>query len=94
MNINWKVRFKNKSFWVAFIPACLLLVQVILAPFGIDFKFNVLNDQLLAIINALFVVLTILGVVSDPTVKGMADSERAMDYHTPVANCNDTKESK
>lgn len=27
--INWLVRIKNKAFWVAFIPAVLLLIQVI-----------------------------------------------------------------
>ncbi|MDQ0152602.1 phi LC3 family holin [Moryella indoligenes] len=32
--INWKVRIKNKSFWIAMIPAVLLLVQVIAAVFG------------------------------------------------------------
>ena len=25
--INWKVRLKNKQFWISFIPAVLLLVQ-------------------------------------------------------------------
>ena len=32
--INWKVRIKNKNFWIALIPAVLLLVQVIAAVFG------------------------------------------------------------
>lgn len=27
--INWKVRIKNKAFWLALIPAVLLLIQVI-----------------------------------------------------------------
>lgn len=92
--INWKIRFKNKAFWIAFIPACLLLIQVVLVPFGVDFKFDVLNDQLLAIINSLFAVLTILGVVSDPTVKGVRDSERALNYTVPMANSKDTGEAK
>ena len=34
MNINWIVRVKNKAFWVAIIPAVLLLVQVVAAVFG------------------------------------------------------------
>ena len=33
-NINWKVRVKNKAFWVALIPAILLLVQVVAGVFG------------------------------------------------------------
>ena len=35
MNINWRVRIKNKAFWLALIPAVLLLVQVVAAVFGI-----------------------------------------------------------
>ena len=34
MNINWRVRIKNKAFWLALIPAVLLLVQVVAAVFG------------------------------------------------------------
>ena len=36
MNINWIVRIKNKAFWLALIPAVLLLIQVIAAPFGYE----------------------------------------------------------
>ena len=32
--INWKVRIKNKAFWLALIPAVLLLIQVIASVFG------------------------------------------------------------
>lgn len=80
MKINWTVRAKNKNFWLALIPAVLLLIQVVLAPFGYKWDFGVLNEQLTAIINALFAVLAILGVVVDPTTKGASDSERALTY--------------
>lgn len=81
--LNWKVRFKNKTFWLAIIPAMLLLIQTVLALAGIEWNYDLLNDQLLAIVNALFAVLTILGVVVDPTTKGVADSERALGYTEP-----------
>ena len=32
--INWIVRIKNKNFWLAAIPALLLLVQTVAALFG------------------------------------------------------------
>lgn len=32
--INWKVRLKNKLFWLAIIPALLLLAQVVAGLFG------------------------------------------------------------
>lgn len=83
MNINWIVRIKNKAFWLALIPAVLLLIQVIAAPFGYKWDFVVLNEQLAAIINAVFGVLAILGVVTDPTTAGVTDSKQALTYTTP-----------
>ena len=83
MNVNWKVRIRNRAFWLSLIPAVLLLVQVCAAPFGYDFDFAGLGTQLTAIVNALFAVLAILGVVNDPTTAGASDSARAMGYETP-----------
>lgn len=79
-DINWKIRIKNKTFWLTLVPAVLLLVQAVSAPFGYTWDFVVLNQQLAAIINSLFAVLAILGVVNDPTTKGVGDSERALMY--------------
>lgn len=81
--INITARIKNKTFWLTLIPAVLLLVQVCAAPFGYQWDFGVLNEQLAAIINALFAVLAILGVVVDPTTAGVGDSKRAMAYEKP-----------
>ena len=81
--INWKVRFTNKSFWVALIPAVLLLIQVVAAVFGITLDLGNLGDKLLDVVNALFAVLTIIGIVNDPTTKGLSDSSQAMTYTTP-----------
>ena len=82
-NINWVVRIKNKNFWLTLIPAVLLLIQVVVVPFGYQWDFGVLNEQLAAIINALFAVLMILGIVNDPTTDGIADSKQALTYKTP-----------
>ena len=81
--INWKVRIKNKSFWIALIPAVLLLVQVIAAVFGFTIDLDDLGNKLLEVVNALFVVLAILGIVTDPTTAGVKDSEQAMTYTEP-----------
>ena len=78
MKINWKVRVKNKMFWLSIVPALLILVQTIAAPFGYKFDFGVLNQQLADIINAAFVVLSILGIVVDPTTHGVNDSTNAL----------------
>ena len=83
MSINWKVRFANKAFWVAFIPAMLLLVQVVAAVFGYTLDLGDLGNKMLDVVNAIFAVLTILGIVTDPTTAGMSDSQQALTYDTP-----------
>lgn len=81
--INWKVRVKNKNFWITLIPAILLLVQVVANVFGYTLDLGDLGNKLLAVVNALFAVLSILGIVTDPTTQGVADSNLAMTYETP-----------
>ena len=83
MNINWTVRIKNKNFWIALIPAVLLLVQVVAAVFGFAIDLGELGNKLLAVVNALFAVLSILGIVADPTTEGMAGSTQALTYTEP-----------
>lgn len=82
-NINWIVRIKNKAFWIAFIPAILLLIQVISNVFGYTLDLGDLGNKLLDVVNATFSVLVILGVVTDPTTAGVGDSKQAMTYTEP-----------
>ena len=81
--INWKVRLRNKAFWLAFIPAVLLLVQTVAALFGFALNLGDIGDKLLAVVNAMFALLSILGVVVDPTTQGVGDSQRALGYVEP-----------
>lgn len=83
MKINWIVRLKNKNFWISIIPALLLLIQVVAAVFGLNLDLGDLGNKLLAVVNAVFTVLAILGVVIDPTTSGVSDSENAMTYTEP-----------
>lgn len=85
MKINWIVRLKNKAFWLAFVPAILLLVQVIASLFGVELDMGEMGNKLLAVVNAAFAVLAILGVVNDPTTASLSDSENAMTYTEPKA---------
>ena len=78
MKINLRIRFQNKAFWVALIPALLILVQAGAAVFGYTLDFSDLSGKLLALIDAIFVVLAILGIAVDPTTPGVGDSERAL----------------
>ena len=88
MKINWLVRIKNKNFWITIIPAALLLVQVILAVFGVHIDIGELGNKLLAVVNAAFGVLAILGFVTDPKTAGIADSYLAMTYEKPKGKHN------
>ena len=83
MKINWKVRIKNKTFWVSIIPAVILLVQAVATVFGYTLDLGEVGNNLIGVVNAVFVVLSIIGVVNDPTTSGISDSERAMTYETP-----------
>ncbi len=81
--INWQVRIKSKEFWLALIPAVLLLVQVVAAVFGFELDLGDIGNKLLDVVNALFAVLAILGIVVDPTTDGVGDSAQAMTYTEP-----------
>jgi len=81
--INWKVRIKNKNFWLAIIPAVLLLITQVGAIFGIQIDTALIGEQLAAVVSTVFLILTILGIVADPTTEGMSDSALAMTYEKP-----------
>ena len=84
--INWKVRLKNKAFWVEIIPTILLLVQVVANVFGYTLDLGDLGNKLLEVVNVVFMLLAILGVVTDPTTEGVGDSKQALTYENPKNN--------
>ena len=81
--INWTVRIKNKNFWLAVIPAVLLLIQAVAAVFGYTLDLGDIGNKLIAVVNAAFGVLVVLGVVVDPTTAGISDSKQAQGYNWP-----------
>lgn len=83
MKMNWKVRIKNKAFWLAVIPAIALVVQAVAAVFGYTIDLTTMVGKLQAVVNAVFALLVILGIVVDPTTDGIGDSDRAMTYEEP-----------
>ena len=88
MKVNWSVRFKNPLWVSAFVSQMFIIVQIILVGLnGIgvtDFQLSEeVEGWILTLVNAIFVVLASLGVVQDPTVKGVSDSDRAMRYDEP-----------
>jgi phi LC3 family holin len=83
MKINWKVRAKNKVFWVAFVPAMLMLIKSIANVFGFDISLIDVESDLLNVVESAFLVLGLVGVVADPTTAGVGDSEKALTYDKP-----------
>ena len=86
MNINWLVRLKNKTFWITMIPAILVLITQIAEMFGFKLDLNDLQEQLKNIVETVFLILTILGIVVDPTTRGITDSSNALSYTAPSEN--------
>lgn len=84
ININWMVRIKNKTFWVTLIPAVLLLIQAVATLFGYTLDLGEFGNSLITVVNSMFAVLAILGIVTDPTTDGLSDSQRAMTYIEPA----------
>ena len=81
--INWKVRIKNKNFWLALVPALALLAQAFANIFNFKLEFGDTVDKILVFINVVFAFLVLVGVVNDPTTAGLTDSKRALEYHEP-----------
>ena len=81
MKINWKVRLKQPSFWIATIPVVITFVYSVLALMGI--VPSITQDAVQNLFLALVAVLAQFGIVVDPTTKGVSDSDRAMKYNTP-----------
>ena len=91
MKINWRVRAKNPTFWLGVIGAVGAPVLAYTGMSAADLTTwdsvwslaarVAANPYLLASVG--LSVLSVLGVVSDPTTAGVADSERAMGYDEP-----------
>lgn len=92
MGINWKVRIKNKAFWLALIPALALIATTIASVFGYTIDLNTLVGKIQAVVNAVFALLVILGIVVDPTTAGVSDSDRAMTYLKPWSDKENKEE--
>ena len=68
MKINLKKRFSNKAFCVAFAAAVILLLQQL----GLG---NFIPENTMDIVNTVLLILTMLGIIVDPTSEGVADSQ-------------------
>lgn len=90
MNINWKVRIKNPVFWGTVIPAVVGAVYAVLGALGVVAP--IAESEVLNLAAVIIGVLTTLGVLVDPTTKGLSDSHMAMTYKAPRKDDTDEEE--
>ena len=67
MNINWKARLTNKTFWVAIVSAIVLLTQ--------QLGLSIFPGNWADILNTVLTILIILGIVVDPSTNGISDKQ-------------------
>lgn len=88
MNINWKIRIKNPSFWVSI---AIAIITPILAYMGLTAQdlttWAALGNVLLQAVSnpyiLLLVAVSVYNAVVDPTSTGITDSARALTYENP-----------
>src|SRR5699024_9351706 len=79
--MNFILRFKNKATLTAIVGAILLFIKQITEPFGIDLSEQI--EQVSGLIGAIITFLVGIGVVTDPTTKGVKDSCITKTYTKP-----------
>ena len=78
MKINWKVRFKNGKWVAMFVGAVVTTSYMICETLGI--KIPIPQTDVTKIVTAILGLLSMIGVITDPTTKGIGDSDLAMTY--------------
>ena len=73
--INWRVRLRNKTFWLTLVPLLVLLTQ--------QLGLNWVPKNWESIFGTIMAILTVAGIINDPTTVGIKDSEQALAYYEP-----------
>lgn len=81
MKVNWKVRFKNKTWLSMFLSLIIGFVFNLLKMF--DVVPVVTENFVMQIVGQVLTFLGLIGVLVDPTTAGLNDSVRAMGYEEP-----------
>ena len=93
--INWKVRVRQKWFWLTIIPAVLMLLDQLWVLFAVLGSIQAghlydgpLMEAMLSLVGTVFMVLVVLGIPVDTTTEGYGDSARALTYEAPAPNAS------
>lgn len=75
--IDWKARLSNKAFWLALVPALFVLAQFVLRAAEVEMDLSEMQGRALDLVNSVFTLLAILGIVVDPSTEGLSDANSA-----------------
>ena len=77
MKINMKLRLQNKQFIVGLVSALLLLAGQIAQLLGYNID-EAVSSGVMDIVNTVLAILVSIGVIQDPTTKGLSDDDEVM----------------
>ena len=81
MNINWKVRFQNKTFLAGLISLVVVFIYDLLQL--LEIAPAVTQSAVMQVAEGILTILGMLGVIADPTTAGLSDSKQALTYTSP-----------
>ncbi len=81
MNINWKVRFQNKTFLTGLISLVVVFIYDLLQL--LEIAPVVTQSAVMQVAEGILTILGMVGVIADPTTAGLSDSRQAMTYDAP-----------
>ena len=81
MQINWKVRFQNKTFLTGLISLVVVFIYDLLQL--LEITPAVTQSAVMQVAEGVLTILGMVGVIADPTTAGVADSKQAMTYDAP-----------
>ena len=81
MNINWRVRFQNKTFLTGLISLVVVFIYDLLQL--LEIAPAVTQSAVMQVAEGILTILGMLGVIADPTTAGLSDSKQALTYTSP-----------
>ena len=81
MQINWKVRFQNKTFLAGLISLVVVFIYDLLQL--LEIVPTVTQSAVMQVVEGILTILGMVGVIADPTTAGLSDSKQAMTYDAP-----------
>ena len=82
MNINWKIRFQNKTFLTGLISLVVVFIYDLLQL--LEIAPAVTQSAVMQVAEGILTILGMLGVIADPTTAGLSDSKQALTYPAPT----------